>query len=85
MATEGIDLEFDPESIEAIADVAATVNERAADIGARRLQTVMERLLDELSFESPDLSARKVVVDKKMVSEKLGELVEDQDLSQYIL
>jgi ATP-dependent HslUV protease ATP-binding subunit HslU len=85
MATEGIELEFTQDSVEAIADVAATVNERAADIGARRLQTVMERLLDELSFESPDLSARKVVIDEKMVADRLGELVEDQDLSQYIL
>jgi ATP-dependent HslUV protease ATP-binding subunit HslU len=85
MATEGIELEFTQDSVEAIADVAATVNERAADIGARRLQTVMERLLDELSFESPDLSPRKVVIDEKMVADRLGELVEDQDLSQYIL
>jgi len=85
MATEGIDLEFTQEGVDAIADVAARVNENAADIGARRLQTVMERLLDELSFESPDLSARTVVVDGKMVEERLGELVEDRDLSQYIL
>jgi ATP-dependent HslUV protease ATP-binding subunit HslU len=85
MATEGIELEFTDESLESIADVAARVNETAADIGARRLHTVMERLLDELSFESPDLSARKVVIDGKMVKERLGELVEDQDLSQYIL
>ncbi len=85
MATEGIEIEFEEDAILAIANVAATVNERAADIGARRLQTVMERLLDELSFESPDLSARRVVIDAKMVEDRLGELVEDQDLSQYIL
>ena len=85
MATEGIELAFEPDGVEAIADVAATVNERAADIGARRLHTVMERLLDELSFESPDLSPRRVVVDAKMVADRLGDLVEDQDLSQYIL
>jgi ATP-dependent HslUV protease ATP-binding subunit HslU len=85
MATEGIELEFEEEAVLAIADVAATVNERAVDIGARRLLTVMERLLDELSFESPDLSARRVVIDAKMVEDRLGELVEDQDLSQYIL
>ena len=85
MATEGIEIEFEKDAILAIANVAATVNERAADIGARRLQTVMERLLDELSFESPDLSARRVVIDAKMVEDRLGELVEDQDLSQYIL
>jgi ATP-dependent HslUV protease ATP-binding subunit HslU len=83
--TEGIELEFKQEGVEAIADVAAAVNERSSDIGARRLHTVMERLLDELSFEAPDLSARSVVVDAGMVEERLGELVEDQDLSQYIL
>jgi ATP-dependent HslUV protease ATP-binding subunit HslU len=68
-----------------VADVAAAVNERSADIGARRLYTVMERLLEELSFDAPDLSARGVVIDAKMVQERLGDLVEDPDLSQYIL
>jgi len=85
MATEGIQLEFKDAGVEAIADVAASVNERTADIGARRLHTVMERLLDELSFDAPDLSAQTVVVDAEMVQERLGELVEHQDLSQYIL
>ncbi len=85
MATEGIELEFEDDGVLAIADVAARVNERSADIGARRLQTVMERLLDELSFESPDLGAQRVVIDAKMVEDRLGELVDDQDLSQYIL
>jgi ATP-dependent HslUV protease ATP-binding subunit HslU len=85
LETEGIRLEFKDDGVSAIADVAAAVNQRSADIGARRLHTVMERLLDELSFEAPDLSARSVVVDAAMVSEKLGDLVEDQDLSQYIL
>ena len=85
MATEGIQLEFKDAGVEAIADVAASVNERSADIGARRLHTVMERLLDELSFDAPDLSAQTVVVDAEMVQERLGELVEHQDLSQYIL
>ena len=85
MATEGIELEFEEGAVNSIADVAAGVNERAADIGARRLHTVMERLLDDLSFESPDLSARRVVIDAKMVEDRLGDLVEDQDLSQYIL
>jgi ATP-dependent HslUV protease ATP-binding subunit HslU len=85
MATEGIELEFEDGAVNSIADVAAGVNERAADIGARRLHTVMERLLDNLSFESPDLSARRIVIDAKMVEDRLGDLVEDQDLSQYIL
>jgi len=85
MATEGIELDFEKDGVVAIADVAARVNERSADIGARRLQTVMERLLDELSFESPDLGPQRIVIDTKMVEDRLGELVEDQDLSQYIL
>jgi len=85
MRTEGIELEFTKDGIAAIADVAATVNERSADIGARRLHTVLERLLEDLSFEAPDLSARKVVVDAALVRDRLGDLVEDPDLSQYIL
>jgi ATP-dependent HslUV protease ATP-binding subunit HslU len=85
LATEGIELEFKVDGIEAVADVAAAVNERSADIGARRLHTVMERLLEDLSFEAPDLSARRVVIDAQMVQERLGDLVEDPDLSQYIL
>ncbi len=85
METEGIQLEFKADGISAIADIAAIVNEQSADIGARRLHTVMERLLEDLSFEAPDLSARTVTVDAAMVQEHLGALVEDQDLSQYIL
>ena len=61
------------------------VNERTSDIGARRLHTVMERLLDEISFDAPDMGRQKVVVDEAMVRQRLGELVEDQDLAQYIL
>jgi len=85
LRTEGIELDFKQEGVDAIADVAATVNERSADIGARRLHTVLERLLEELSFDAPDLSARQVVVDAAMVRDRLGDLVEDADLSQYIL
>ncbi len=85
LATEEIELVFEPGGIEAIAEVAATVNERTADIGARRLHTVMERLLEELSFDAPDLSKQTVVVDAELVRERLGELLDDQDLSQFIL
>ncbi len=85
LATEGIELDFRSAGVVAIADVAATVNERSADIGARRLYTVMERLLEELSFSAPDLAAQRVVIDEQMVGQRLSELVEDQDLSQYIL
>ena len=85
LATEGIELEFERSGIEAIAEIAATVNERNADIGARRLHTVMERLLEDLSFDAPDLPNQRVVVDDVLVRKRLGELLDDQDLSQFIL
>ena len=85
LETEETELIFDESGIQAIADVAATVNERSADIGARRLHTVMERLLEALSFDAPDLGKQTVVVDEAMVKERLGELLDDQDLSQFIL
>ena len=85
MATEGIDLIFEDDGVQAIADFAASINERNADIGARRLHTVMERLLDDLSFDAPDLPPRQVLIDSDHVKKRLGDLVEDQDLSQYIL
>ena len=68
-----------------MADFAARVNETSSDIGARRLQTLMEKLLEELSFDAPALGATKVVVDEAMVQERLRDLVLDPDLSQYIL
>ena len=85
LQTEGVTLEFKEEGVRAIADIAASVNDRTSDIGARRLYTVMEKLLEELSFDAPDLGATHVVVDEEMVKRRLGDLVEDQDLSQYIL
>jgi ATP-dependent HslUV protease ATP-binding subunit HslU len=85
MKTENITLEFEKDGIDAVADIAASVNERSANIGARRLHTVMEKLLDTLSFDAPDMPPTKVSVDRKMVEERLGDLVEDHDLSQYIL
>ncbi len=85
LATEEIELIFEDSGIQAIADVAATVNERSADIGARRLHTVMERLLEALSFDAPDLGKQSVVVDDAMVKKRLGDLLDDQDLSQFIL
>ena len=85
LGTEGIDLVFEPEALDRIADVAATVNERHADIGARRLHTILERLLEDLSFEAPDQPDKRVVIDAGMVQAHLGDLVEDADLSQYIL
>ena len=85
LATEGVELEFKEEGVHAIADFAATVNQRSSDIGARRLHTVMERLLEPLSFDAPDMGAVRVVVDEAMVRERLADLVENTDVSQYIL
>jgi ATP-dependent HslUV protease ATP-binding subunit HslU len=85
LATEEIELLFEESGIEAIAEVAATVNERTADIGARRLHTVMERLLEALSFDAPDLEKQTVVIDEALVRERLGDLMDNQDLSQFIL
>jgi ATP-dependent HslUV protease ATP-binding subunit HslU len=85
LATEGVDLEFQEDGVRTIAEIAATVNARTENIGARRLHTVMEKLLDDLSFDAPDRGGHRFVVDEAFVRERLGELVKDQDLSRYIL
>ena len=83
--TEGVQLEFTPDAIEEIARTAMTVNEQTEDIGARRLHTIMEKLLDTLSFDAPDLKAKTVKVDAAYVRDQLAAIVKDQDLSRYIL
>jgi ATP-dependent HslUV protease ATP-binding subunit HslU len=85
MATEGIQLSFTEDAIEQIAEVATIVNERTENIGARRLYTIMETLLEDISFDAPDLQEKKIVIDAKYVEEKLDNIVEDEDLSRYIL
>jgi ATP-dependent HslUV protease ATP-binding subunit HslU len=85
LATEHVDLAFTPEAISRIADFAARVNDITENIGARRLHTVMERLLDELSFEAPELQDRRVVVDDAYVDRMLADIVKNEDLSRYIL
>ncbi len=85
MRTEGLDLSFTEDAIRAIADIAARVNGRAQNIGARRLHTVLEALLDDLSFTAPERMDREVVVDAATVNQKLQPLLEDEDLSKYIL
>jgi ATP-dependent HslUV protease ATP-binding subunit HslU len=85
MGTEGITLHFTPDAVEKIADFATVVNERTENIGARRLHTVMEKLLDEVSFEGPDLAEKTVVIDEAYVSRMLAEIVKNEDLSRYIL
>lgn len=85
MATEGLTLTFDESGIRRIAEVAWQVNERTENIGARRLYTVMERLLEVVSFEATDKSGESVHVDKAYVNKNLGQLVADEDLARYIL
>lgn len=85
MKTEGVDLSFTEDGIKRLAEVAFDVNQSTENIGARRLHTVMERLLDQLSFEAADRNGDSVVVDAAYVDESLGELSQDEDLSRYIL
>ena len=85
MSTENVDIEFTPEAIDHLAALAAEVNSRLENIGARRLHTIMEALLEELSFEAPDIGPAKVPITVEYVDEKLSTLVKDQDLGRYIL
>ncbi|MBP2674271.1 MAG: hslU [Deltaproteobacteria bacterium] len=85
LATEGVRLSFEPEAVERIAELGCEVNDRTENIGARRLYTVMERLLDELLFSAPELSGQEIVVTRKYVEERLAGIVKNADLSRYIL
>jgi ATP-dependent HslUV protease ATP-binding subunit HslU len=85
LETESVKLEFRENAVAEIAEMATLINERTENIGARRLYTMMERLLDEISFEAPDSSGKSIVIDSKYVREKLKDFVEDEDLSRYIL
>jgi len=85
METEGIELSFTDDAIHRIADFATIVNERTENIGARRLHTVMEKLLDEISFEGPDLRDKRVIIDDAYVTRMLADIVKNDDLSRYIL
>ena len=85
LATEGIELGFDQEAILELADIAQRINEMTENIGARRLYTVMEKLLEDLSFSAPELKEQQITITRKYVTEKLGEFLEKEDLSRYIL
>jgi ATP-dependent HslUV protease ATP-binding subunit HslU len=85
MATEGVALTFSDEAIELVAEFAALVNEQTENIGARRLHTIMERLLDEISFDAPDLTGRSITIDADYVRRMLADIVRNEDLSRYIL
>jgi len=85
LATEGVQLQFDDSGVRRLAEVAFQVNERTENIGARRLHTVLERLLEELSFDAADKNGTSIVIDGAYVDKHLGELVKDEDLTRYIL
>jgi ATP-dependent HslUV protease ATP-binding subunit HslU len=85
MATEGIALVFKPDAIERIAEIATTVNERTENIGARRLHTIMEKLLEDYSFDAPEMTGKKIFIDAAYVAQKMEPLLKDEDLSRYIL
>ena len=85
LATEGVTLDLRPDAVQRLAQIAFEVNERTENIGARRLATVMERLLDDISFDAPNRSGQTVVIDTAVVNERLAELAHNEDLSRYIL
>lgn len=85
LETEGVEVEFTEEAIHDLAEIAAEVNEKTENIGARRLHTVLEKLLEDISFDAPEIKEKRIVIDSEYVSEKLKDIVKDQDLSRYIL
>jgi ATP-dependent HslUV protease ATP-binding subunit HslU len=85
LATEGLNLEFAESAIEVMADLAFQVNQSTQNIGARRLHTILERVLDDISFDAPDRAEKQVVVDEGLVRQRLEELTKDEDLSRFIL
>jgi ATP-dependent HslUV protease ATP-binding subunit HslU len=85
LRTESVTLQFTPDAVDAVAELATRVNERAENIGARRLYTILERVLEEISFQAPDMPGKVVTVDAGYVHARLSDVVRDQDLSRYIL
>ncbi len=85
LSTEGVELHFEDAALKSISDISQRLNDKLGNIGARRLHTVMETLLEDLSFDAPESKTRRVTVDKKFVEEKLADLVRDEDLARYIL
>jgi ATP-dependent HslUV protease ATP-binding subunit HslU len=85
METEHVELQFTDDAVIEIARIAAEVNERMENIGARRLHTVLERLLDQISFDAPELQDRRITIDAGYVRERLDDILRDHDLSRYIL
>ena len=85
MKTEGLTLDFTPDAIEAIADAAVQVNSTVENIGARRLATILERLVEDISFDAPDKAGETIRIDKAYVDERIGKMAADTDLSRFVL
>ena len=85
MHVEGVELVFDEEALRAIAHYALLANEKTEDIGARRLHTVMEKILEEISFSADEHHGEKIHIDKSLVEKKISKVVEDEDATRYIL
>ena len=85
LSTEGVAVRFTDGAVGRIADFAALVNDRTENIGARRLHTVMEKLLDEVSFDAPDMTEKNVTIDEAYVDRMLADIVRNEDLSRYVL
>jgi ATP-dependent HslUV protease ATP-binding subunit HslU len=85
LETEGIQIEFSDDAIRRMAEIAFSVNQNTDNIGARRLHTIMEKLLEDLSFEAPDITMEKITITPSYVEDKLGAISQDKDLSQFIL
>jgi ATP-dependent HslUV protease ATP-binding subunit HslU len=85
MGTEGVRVRYSPDAVDEIATVAEKVNEDTENIGARRLHTVMEKVMEEISFEAPNVTKKSILIDRKYVSKQLKDVLEDQDLKRFIL
>ena len=85
LKTEGVDLDFKEDGIDMLAKISTEVNSSVENIGARRLHTIIEKVLDDISFNASDKSGEKIVIDKEFVRKNLGDLVKDTDLSKFIL
>ena len=85
MATEGVELRITSDAVDALAEIAANVNQTTENIGARRLHTIMEKVIESLSFDAPEMSGKAVVIDASYVNDRLAEIVKDEDLSKFIL
>ena len=85
LKTENVKIDFTRDAVEEIASLAQQVNEQTENIGARRLHTIMEKVIEDISFEGPQLAGKKITIDRKYVQDKLKDIVKDRDLSRYIL